>query len=166
MNYSDIHSLSVFKAFTPYQLEVIEPFIEFCSFPADMVIFQQGDQAENFYILTSGEIALHFKPYDGPSLVISKITSDNVFGWSAVLKRETYSTAAVTTSEITAIRMSISNLQALCAIDPVLSTLFLDSLVGVITEKMKNSHQEFLALFNSGMNFGSESKRSTNGNGA
>jgi CRP-like cAMP-binding protein len=100
-----INSLPIFKSFSPDQVKLIEPLMEFCSFPADMVIFQQGDQAEYFYILTSGEIALHFKPYDGPSLVITKISSGGVFGWSAALNRAAYNAAAVTIKEITAIRM-------------------------------------------------------------
>ena len=154
-----INSLPIFKSFSPDQVKLIEPLMEFCSFPADMVIFQQGDQAEYFYILTSGEIALHFKPYDGPSLVITKISSGGVFGWSAALNRAAYNAAAVTIKEITAIRMEAIKLKKLCATDPETTFLFLESLVAIISDKLKVSHQEILNLINQGMNLNGDCGR-------
>ena len=117
--------------------------MEFCSFPANMVIFEQGDRADNFYILTVGEIVLSFKPYDGPSLVISKITPGGVLGWSAALRRAVYSASALTNSEVNSFRIKASNLQILCKNDPETGALFLDRLVGVISEKLQNFTKRF-----------------------
>lgn len=165
MNYQELTALPLFKSFKPHQIQLIEPFIEFCSFPANMVIFQQDDRAENFYILMSGEIALHFKPYDGPSLVMTKIASGDVFGWSAALGRSKYSATAIPTSDSKVIRMQASNLQKLCTIDPETAALFLDRLVGVISGKLRDSHQEILSLLSNGMNLNNDCKRRMNLNG-
>jgi CRP-like cAMP-binding protein len=166
MDNQELISLPIFKRFKTHQIQQIKPFMEFCSFPANMVIFAQGDRADNFYILTAGEIVLHFKPYDGPSLVISKITPGGVFGWSAALRRASYSAAAMTISEINTICIKASNLQILCANDPETGALFLDRLVGVISEKLQDSHQEILRLFSFGMNLNSDCKRRMNLNGS
>jgi len=166
MDDQELATLPIFNTFKPHQIQLIKPFMEFCSFPADMVIFKQGDRAENFYILTSGEIALHFKPYDGPSLVITRITPGGVFGWSAALGRSVYSAAAKTTGEIEVIRIKARNLQKLCTIDPETASLFLDRLVGVISEKLQDSHQEILTLVSNGMNLNSDCKRRMNTNGS
>jgi len=109
---------------------------------------------------------LHFKPYDGPSLVMTKITSGDVFGWSAALGRSKYSATAIAANEIKVIRMQASNLQKLCAIDPETAALFLDRLVGVISGKLRGSHQEILNLFSNGMNLNSDCKRRMNLNGS
>lgn len=166
MDNQEIGKLPIFNNFTQKQIQQIKPFMEFCSFAADMVIFDQGDRADNFYILVSGEIALRFKPYDGPALVISKITPGGVFGWSAALNREFYSLAAVTITEIQAIRIKSSDLKRLCASDPVLGALFLDRLVSVISERLQDSHQDFLNLFSYRLNLGSDCKRRINLNGS
>lgn len=166
MDNHEIALLPIFNTFNEKQIEQIRPLMEFCLYPADMVIFEQGDRADNFYILIAGEIALHFKPYDGPSIVMSKITAGGVFGWSAALNRENYSAAAVTISESQVIRMKASDLQKLCANDPVVGALFLDRLVGVISERMQNSHQDFLNLFSYRMNLDSDCKRRINLNGS
>lgn len=165
MDHQELAALPIFKLFKPYQIQLIEPFMVFCSFPANMVIFHQGDRAENFYILTTGEIALHFKPYDGPSLVITKIASGDVFGWSAALGRPKYSAEAIATSDSKVICMQASNLKKLCAIDPETAVLFLDRLVGEISGKLQDSHQEILNLFSNGMNLNSDCKRRMNLNG-
>ncbi|PKO07941.1 MAG: hypothetical protein CVU40_18035 [Chloroflexi bacterium HGW-Chloroflexi-2] len=166
MDHQELAALPIFNSFKPYQTQLIKPFIEFCSFPANMVIFHQGDRADNFYILATGEIALHFKPYDGPSLVMTKITSGDVFGWSAALGRSKYSATAIAANDIKVIRMQASNLQKLCAIDPETAALFLDRLVGVISGKLRGSHQEILNLFSNGMNLNSDCKRRMNLNGS
>jgi CRP-like cAMP-binding protein len=166
MDNQELISLPIFNGFNPHQIQQIKPFMEFCSFPPDMVLFEQGDRADNFFILTAGEIALHFKPYDGPPLVIAKITPGGVFGWSAALQRATYSTAAVTISEIRTIRIKARNLQTLCVNDPETGALFLDRLVGVISDKLQGSHQEILNLFSFGMNLNSDCKRRMNRNGS
>ena len=166
MDHQELAALPIFQSFTPFQIQLIKPFMEFCSFAADMVIFHQGDRAENFYILTTGEIALHFKPYDGPSLVITKIVSCDVFGWSAALGHSQYSATAIATSDIKVIRMQAGNLLKLCAIDPETAALFLDRLVGVISGKLQDSHQEILHLFSKEMNLNSDCKRRMNLNGS
>lgn len=166
MDIQELSLLPIFESFTPRQIQLIQPFMEFCRFPADVVIFQQGDRAENFYILTSGEIALHFKPYDGPALVITKLTSGDVFGWSAALGRSAYSAAAIANSDVHVIRLHASNLQKLCTIDHETTALFLDRLIGVISGKLQDSHQEILNLFSNGMNLNRDCKRRMNLNGS
>lgn len=166
MDNQELAKLPIFNNFSVKQIQQIKPLMEFCSFPADMVIFEQGDRADNFYILISGEIALRFKPYDGPALVISKITPGGVFGWSAALNRESYSSTAVTTTEIQAIRIKSLDLKKLCSSDPVLGALFLDRLVGVISERLQESHQDFLELFSYRLNLDSDCKRRINLNGS
>lgn len=166
MDNQELAKLPIFNNFSVKQIQQIKPLMEFCSFPADMVIFEQGDRADNFYILISGEIALRFKPYDGPALVISKITPGGVFGWSAALNRESYSSTAVTTTEIQAIRLKSSDLKKLCSSDPVLGALFLDRLVGVISERLQESHQDFLELFSYRLNLDSDCKRRISLNGS
>ena len=156
MDVQELASLPLFKSFTPRQIELIQPFMEFCSFSADMVIFHQGDRADNFYILTSGEIALHFKPYDGPTLMITKLTSVDVFGWSAALGHSSYSSGAIANSDVKLIRMQAGNLQKLCTIDQETTALFLDRLVGVISGKLQDSHQEIMTLFSNGLNLNND----------
>jgi CRP-like cAMP-binding protein len=166
MENQELVNLPIFYRFTQKQIQQMKPFIEFCSFPADMVIFDQGDRADNFYILIAGEISMRFKPYDGPALVLSKIAPGGVFGWSAALNRDTYSSAAVSTSEISAIRFKATGLQNLCANDPVTGALFIDRLVSVISEKLHESHQDFLNMFSYRMNLNSDCKRRMKLNGS
>ncbi len=166
MDNQEIAQLPIFINFSQKQIQQIKPFMEFCSFAADVVIFEQGDRAENFYILTSGEIALRFKPYDGPALVLAKITPGGVFGWSAALNRKLYSSAAVATNEIHAIRINSWDMKKLCSSDPELGALFLDRLVGIISEKLQGTHQDLLDRFSYRLNLDSDCKRRINLNGS
>ncbi len=61
----------------------------------DQVLFQQADPADHFYVVLTGTVAVRFKPDDGDPLTIAVIEPDGVFGWSAVLTRDYYSSSAI-----------------------------------------------------------------------
>lgn len=157
--------LDLFKGLKKSQLDQLKHLMEFCSFPADMVIFDQDANADYLYILVKGEIAIRYKPYDGPPLIISRIFPGNVFGWSSALNREFYNSAAISVVESDALRIKGINLQNLCDTCPVTGAIFMDRLAGVISERIKHSHHEILALLSNGMDTQSECWRRIFGNG-
>ena len=66
-------TLSIFQDLEPDQLQAILPLFEEVHFPADNVIFEQGQDATNLYILLEGEVHVRYKPYDGPPLTVARI---------------------------------------------------------------------------------------------
>lgn len=142
---------ALFNDFTDHQLFQLSQVMEFCSLPADMVLFEQGSQAEHLYILLDGEVAIYYKPYDGPSLVIAKVLPGYVFGWSAALKRKVYSSSAKTTRDSAAFRIKKSTFSSLCDLCPDAGALFLNHLASAISERIENSHPEMLLLLRNGM---------------
>jgi CRP-like cAMP-binding protein len=156
MENDQLFQLAIFNGFSEQQLNQLIHLMEFCSLPADMVLFEQGMPAEYLYILLEGEVAIHYKPYDGPPLVIAKVAPGGVFGWSAALNRRLYSSAAKTTKACSAFRMkscAFSNLSEHC---PETGVLFLDHLASAISERMEHSHQEMVLLLRSGMDTNSK----------
>ena len=62
--------ISVFRGLSPEQLALLRPMFVRIFHPTGYHIFEQGDQAVFFYILMSGEIAIRYKPEDGPVLTV------------------------------------------------------------------------------------------------
>ena len=158
-------NLPIFKGFTEQQISQLEPLMDFCSFESDVIIFEQGAKADFFYILVTGAVTIHYKPYDGPPLAIANIQPGGVFGWSAALDRRTYSSAAISTAKIEAIRIRREDIQSLCQRFPNTGALFIDRLASVISERIKNSHHEIVAMLSNNMELNSECWRRINKNG-
>jgi len=147
---------TLFNCFSDQQINQLKTLMEFCSQPSNMVLFEQGARTDYLYFLLEGEVSIYYKPYDGPSLVIAKIFPGNVFGWSAALNRNAYSSSAITKTECKYLRIKSSNLSGLCNRFPETGTLFLDRLASVISERIENSNQELHLLLRNGIDVNGE----------
>lgn len=152
----DHTQLAIFNGLTSGQLSQLEPFFERVQFKAGQIVFDQGSDANYLYILLTGKVEVVYKPYDGPPLTVARINDGGVFGWSAALGREAYTSAAISTENGEAIRLSAANLHRLCEQSPQIGSAFLDRLAGVIAERIQNTHDQVLAILTQGMDTNSD----------
>jgi len=116
-------------------------------------IFEQGQKADFLYILLVGEVSVEYKPYDGPALTVARIFPGGVFGWSAALGRELYTSGATAIEDIEAIQLSNNQLRSICETHPETGAVLLDRLASGIAEKLKNTHSHVLNLLSQGIEF-------------
>jgi len=115
------------------------------------VIFEQGRIAEHLYILLEGEVVVNFKPYDGPQLTVAHIHSGGVFGWSAILGRQVYTSIALAAVDSVAIRMRGEELRSLCEEKPQTGLAILERLAGVIAERLNSTHAQIFTMLTESM---------------
>lgn len=147
----DLATLSLFQGLTPQQLQLLEGLLEYCNFTSGQVIFQQGQQAERLFILLAGQVEVQYKPYDGDSLTVAVIEPGGVFGWSAALGRHSYTSAAIAITASDACTIRGSQLHHLCDQHPETGAVLLDRLAGVIAERLRNTHEQVLAILSQGV---------------
>lgn len=150
----ELSHLEVFKNLDGDELDCIAPLLTVCFFQPDEVIFEKGQPATFLYILLEGEVNISYKPYDGPALNVARISPGGVFGWSAALRREVYSSAAVAAARSEAIRMSSQQLKTLCERHPHTGTILLEHLADAIALRLNSTHSQILAILTQGMDFG------------
>lgn len=144
-------NLSVFNGLDPSQIKALSPFLEEVSYSQGQVVFQQGQKAHSLYILLSGEVLVRYKPYDGPPLTVARISPGDVFGWSAALGHDFYTSGAEAGLESYAYRIRAEDLQHLCDTNPDAGSKLLEGLAGVIAERLRNTHSSILQLLNQGV---------------
>lgn len=144
--------MAIFEGLTPQQVDMLSPFMQEVHLEKDVIVFEQGQPADCLYILLEGEVEVWYKPYDGPPLIVTRILPGGVFGWSAALQREAYTSAALPVVDGLAYRMHGSRLRELCVRYPDIGEIFLDRLAGVIAERLRNTHSSILNMLSQGMN--------------
>ena len=97
-----------------------------------------------------------FPGYDGPPLSVAHIIPGGVFGWSAALGRQEYTSGAQAGSDCLVVRVRNESLHRLCESYPDTGGVLLDRLAGVIAERLRNTHASILAMLSQGID--------TNGN--
>jgi CRP-like cAMP-binding protein len=138
--------VTIFRGLSEEQINLLAPMFEPWSFEKDQVIFEQGQPAEYLYLLNEGEVAIRYKPYDGPPLIVTRIQPGGVFGWSAALGRQEYTSGVIAIANSHGFRMRGQDLHCLCESYPETGTMILDRLASVIAERLRNTHTQILTI--------------------
>ena len=101
------------------------------------------------YLLTKGEVAIRYKPYDGPTIILTRLHIGDVFGWSAVVGSPHYTSSIISESEVEAIRIRGSHLLKLFSDAPETGKIVMDRLARVVSPRWENAHAQVQSLLNS-----------------
>lgn len=115
------------------------------------VVFNQGDAANALFILLDGEVEIRFKPDDGEPLVVAKIQPQGVFGWSAAIGRDRYTSSAVATTPIRAVQTDGKRLRQLYESHPETGEVIFERLAQAIAGRIHSTRDTVLELLVAGI---------------
>ncbi|MEW6180367.1 MAG: cyclic nucleotide-binding domain-containing protein [Chloroflexota bacterium] len=150
---AELRNFPIFDGLPPSKVEWLAGQFERLVIPAKRTIFQQGDPADYLYLLISGKVIIRYKPYDGPPLTVATIQAGEVFGWSAVLGRHIYTSAAVTVEDSNLYRIKGERLKSVCEECPETGALLYQRLAQIASEHKKHlpAEGELLRVLTSNM---------------
>jgi len=128
------------------QVALLKPLFEQFTCLPDEVIFEQGAPAVYLYLLIKGEVSIRYKPYDGPTIVLTRLRDGDVFGWSAVVGSPQYTSSIVSETPVEAIRIRGNNLLKLSADVPQTGKIIMDRLARVVSPRWKNAEEQVQSL--------------------
>jgi CRP-like cAMP-binding protein len=91
----ELRKIYLLQALTDGMLEKIIPHVRALSFSERELVFEEGNKAENFYMLKKGKILLETKVSDRLIISLGSIKSGYSFGWSALLAGMSHTSHAV-----------------------------------------------------------------------
>jgi CRP-like cAMP-binding protein len=144
-------NLPLFEGFNQAQRSILRGIFIPCDTYADSILFEQGGPAEFLYIVVQGEVIVHYKPDDGPPLMVARVRRAGVVGWSAALGSRTYTSGAMCAEYTQLLRVRGYDLRKLCEQNPDTGMLLLDRLATVIAERLRNTHAQVVALLELGL---------------
>ncbi len=117
-----LKSCELFAGLSTERLERISALCRGTSFREGAIIFKEGDEATEFYILTSGRVVLEMEVRPVPSLpaiptALEVVTQSQPFGWSAVVSPYVYTLTARCMTSCTALAIKSEMLRKLMADD-------------------------------------------------
>ena len=149
--FTDVRRLPVFKNLRQEHTILLEPFIETFSCDAGKIVIQQGSPADYLYVIISGKVEISFKPYDGIPLTVSHVELGGLFGWSAVVGSEFYTSSVIAIEEVEAVRMHGDELRKLCIEHPEAGKEILNCLANAVSSRWKNAHEQVKSILTQGM---------------
>ena len=139
-----------FSCLDPAQLELVAGCATNAHFAADDVLFREGDQADTFYLVRHGSVALEtFVPARG-SLLIETIEAGEVIGWSWLFSpyRWHFDARALTTIRATAFDGAC--LRGKCDDDPALGYALMSCFARIMIERLQWTRLRLLDVYGNG----------------
>lgn len=119
--------------------------------PARTVIVGQGEQAAYLYVIMAGRAYLRYKPYDGPRITLTHLHAGDIFGWSAVIGHDTYTSDAISLTDIKMVRLKGSDLRQLCVDHRLTGGRILEKLAKSVSPRWVHARRQIQVLLQQSM---------------
>ncbi len=143
--------LTLFGDFSEEQLGLLRPLFLLRYLPIGTELFKQGELAEYLYVVIEGEVHIKFKPDDGPALIVARVQHEGVVGWSAAIGSPSYTSSAICATDCQLLCTRSQDLRQLCEDNRDTGILLLERLAALISERLRNTHQQVMAMLEQGM---------------
>ncbi len=112
--HGDVKRLPIFRGLPEAASAGLWPLMHEKHVPGGEQLFEQGDPAEQVYVVVDGEIEIVYQPEDGGSIMVGLIRRGGVFGLSAALGRRIYSSGARSACESQVVWIAREDLKRFC----------------------------------------------------
>ena len=146
-----VNRIALFQELDVQQLELLKPLLEPLSLRAGTIIFQQGEIAKFLYFVMAGTVDISFKPYDGIPITVSHVGKGGVFGWSAVVGSEKYTSSAIAIEPAKVFRVQGRKLRKFCVDHPEAGKEILERLADRASSRWKDAHKQVQAILLQGL---------------
>ncbi|MBF0229525.1 MAG: Crp/Fnr family transcriptional regulator [Desulfamplus sp.] len=146
---SDLKKNEFMQFLTDEMLEKIIAITEVLQVENREIIFNEGDPAENFYLVNSGQILLEQKISKDILVNVSAIEAGEAFGLSVLLHRDERSTAAICNETATLFVIHRNDLLDLMEKDHTMGYLIMKHTATVLRKRWVKRTEQFLRALKS-----------------
>lgn len=129
------------QGLAPRHIEKLQSLAKEARFDADQVIFREGAECSQFYLIGAGLVALEIV-LPRRTLRVQTLQAGDEFGWSAVLKGRGKHFQARALRPIEAVAFEGPELVAACEQDPSFGYALMYRLLGVVSERLHATRLE------------------------
>lgn len=141
---NELKSIVLLSQLSNNMLEKIRPHIELSHYKKDDIIFNEGSEAENFYMLKSGKIILEKRISSKITVSLGAVKPGYSFGWSSILSQEPFTTESVCTEASEIYSIQGDRIIELLNSDHSMGYIITQSLTRVLKDRLDRMAEQFL----------------------
>jgi len=131
------------EEFQPQHIEKLASMATRVRFERDQVIFREGDECSEFYLIVNGLIALEIAA-PGHTFRVQTLFAGDELGWSALLMGRGKHFQARTLERVEALALEGSELLAACNADTQFGYALMQRLLAVVAERLQATRLQLL----------------------
>jgi CRP/FNR family transcriptional regulator, cyclic AMP receptor protein len=116
------------------QIEQLGALAKEARFERNLILFREGEESQEFYLIVSGMVALEIAPPSG-AFRVDTLGAGDEFGWSSVMGHGTVFQARVL-DDLHALAFNAADLRALCERDTAFGYELMRRLLGVVSDRL------------------------------
>jgi CRP/FNR family transcriptional regulator, cyclic AMP receptor protein len=134
------------EEFLPQHIEKLATMTKTVRFDANQVIFREGDECSDFYLIVKGRVALEMAP-PGHTLRVQTLSAGDELGWSAILMGRGKFFQARALDEVDALAIDGTSLLAACREDKAFGFALMYRMLGVVSERLQATRLQVLDMY-------------------
>ena len=136
-----------FEGMGPKHLKKVVSLAKQVTFEAGTQIFQQGETADHFYLLTDGRAAIELYSPDRGGLLMETLEGGDILGWSWLVPPHQWRFNAQAVVQTHAVAIDGVSLRKLCKKDCVLGYAVLEKFLPIVTDRLEAARIRLLDLY-------------------
>lgn len=132
--------------FEPQHVEKLAGLATPIRFEREQIIFREGDDCSEFYLIVTGLVALEIAA-PGHTFRVQTLFAGDELGWSALLMGQGKHFQARTLERVDALALEGSELLAACKEDPVFGFALMQRLLEVVAQRLQATRLQLLDTY-------------------
>lgn len=125
------------EEFQPEHIDRLRSLAREVAFERDQLIFREGDDTHDFFLITRGRVALEVEEPDNHVLRMQTLGAGDEFGWSSVLMGRGKYFGARALEPVEALAFDGPTLLDACRKDPGFGFALMYRMLGVVSERLQ-----------------------------
>jgi CRP-like cAMP-binding protein len=119
----------------------------FVTYETDQFIFHQGDEADRFYLINEGKIALEVVTLSHGSMVIQTLGPNEVLGWSWLFPPYRWHFDARASEPTKAVALDAAWLRQKCKEEPELGHEVMERIARLLVQRLQATRLQLLDIY-------------------
>ena len=132
--------------FQPQHIEKLSALAKEVQFDRDQVIFHEGDECHDFYLIVKGRVALEIEA-PGHTFRVQTLHEGDELGWSAILMGRGKHFQARALQPVNALAFDGAALLDACRADPAFGFALMYRMLGVVSERLQATRLQVLDMY-------------------
>lgn len=132
--------------FEPQDIEKLTALAREVHFDRDQVIFHEGDECPDFFLIVAGRVALEIEAPDH-TLRVQTLSAGDELGWSAVLAGRRKHFQARALLPVDALAFDAAALLDACREDKAFGYALMQRMLGVVSERLQATRLQVLDMY-------------------
>ena len=134
-----LESISILRDFTAGQIGLLASHLERVDWPADHVVFKQGDPGSDLFLMIRGHASVYLTTEAGKVRLVT-FAPGAVFGELAILDHGPRSATVTADEPMSAFRLSTKAFADLCELDPLVAIKLVSALARELSDRLRRAN--------------------------